>query len=362
MKRFSCWLAVVMLLIPVGLTAADAPQRTLKICVAQNASPQIQQAAARVLSAVQTQPLLRAMASSSGSAPRSLSDTAQLASRPEADRAYSHLVIIGLADDPLVKAAWQREARLLAKGGWYAFGYGNVSGDLGWVESDRNPFLHAAAVAKTPFETQVVTLTGSTPTGVALAVKAFLEGNLVNGLVAAPGWTRGERTLLDRDPLQLTAAPLVVPAAAGEYSLVGWTQPNEEEYRGVEDDAGVAPRLLARFKYFKAGNWDYAGSKFARTAYMAGLHRRSYGNTLWAAQFSDEGEAGKAAGRIAAAAKLQAGQAGVWKGSAAAHSDDKDEPASPLTLWTGGRWVFMSTLPAAATDGLRRSLDHTSNL
>lgn len=358
MKRLFCWIAFFSLVTTVFLKAADAPRRTLKICVAPDAAPQIRHAAGRVLSAVPSHSLLRAMAS--GGAPRSVSDTTQLVSGPVADRAYSHLVIMGLVDDPLIKAAWQREARLLPDGGWYAFGYGNLSGDLGWVESDRNPFLHGAAIAKTPFETHVIILSGTTPDGVALAVDAFLDGGLVNGLVAAPGWKRGERTLLDRDPLPLpVAAPLKVPAAAGGFSLVGWTQPNEEEYRGVEDDAGIAPRTIARFKYFKPGEWDYAGSKFARTAYQAGLHRRSYGNTLWAAQFSDEGEAVRSAGLIAAAAKLQAKPGGVWTGTAAPHSDDKDEPAGPLTLWAGGHWIFMSTLPPAATDALRGSLEHT---
>lgn len=341
-------------LLAVGWSAQAAPVRQLKIAVSDHAPEEIQAAAKRILAAVPAHPLLREMAIEY--APRYLLDTAQLAADPATSRAYSHLVIIGLPDDPLVAAAWQREARPSSQpGGWYAFGYGELSGDIGWVESDRNPFLHSAAIDAAPFETHVITLSGSTPRGVALAVDAFLQGGLINGLVAAPGWQRNARTLLDHDPLAPAAAPpFEAPATLGSHRLVGWIQPNEEEYRGVEEDTGRPPLEIVRFKYYTNGDWDHAGAKFARTSYLLGLHRRAYGNTLWVARFASPAEAEAAAGRMAGAARLRpSGATQVWRGTASPHSDDPSEPAVALELWSTGDRVYMSTLPLEPTRKLR---------
>ena len=94
----------------------------------------------------------------------------------------------------------------------------------------------------------------------------------------------------------------------------------------------------------------------SRAAKQAGLHRRAYGNTLWAARFASAGEAGKAAPRIAAAAKLaQHGE--LWTGAeppyaTGTYPGERRSPG-PLVLWQRGAWLLMSTLPEEETRLLR---------
>lgn len=333
---------------------ADTPARTLKICVAADAPAVVRQAAQSVLDAVHSDPLLQVMA---GDAPPSaLTDTTALEAAKPGARAYSHLVLVGLPTDPIIHEVWQREAKVEG-GGFYIFGFGHLRGDIGYIESDRNPYLHGAAIKVAPFETETVVLTGSTPVGVALAVSAFLKNGLINGVVAAPGWRRASATVLDHDPLPPDfALPAWLPAQAGGATRIGVTQASEEEYRGVLADAGVEPQVIWRVKYFHAGDWDGAGAAQAFTDYMAGLHRRAYGSTLWCARFGSGSEAAQAAPKIAAAAKL-ARRGDRWTGSQPAYgfaaATAENPSPGPLTLWQQGAWLLLSTLPDADTEALR---------
>lgn len=335
---------------------AGKPVRGLKIAVAPDAPEAVRRAAQRVLEAANapTAPkLLRVM--DGGDAPRELSDSVQLLAADGKARAYNHLILVGLPDDPLIAAAWQRESRV-EDGGLYIFGWGHLRGDIGEIESDRNPFLHSAAIPTAPFETEVVTLTGSSPAGVVLAVEAFLKQGLINGTVAAPGWTRPRKTILDRDPPAPDfALPAWLPARAGEAGLVGVSAGGEDEYRGVAADTGSTPLEIWRAKYYASGAWDGAGALRAFDAYSCGLHRRAYGNTLWMARFASAQEAAQAAPRIAGAAKLtQSGAA--WAGAQPPYADGKyagDRPSSgPLRLWQRDAWLLMSTLSSTETDDL----------
>jgi len=325
---------------PEGPPAASALRRSLKVCAAPDAPPAVRQAARAVLKAVADHPLLHLMAD--GKPPQSLTDS----------------TLIGLPTDPLITAAWQREARV-EEGGFYIFGFGHLHGTIGYVESDRNPFLHGAAIKSAPFETQVVTLTGSTPEGVALVVDAFLKQGLVNGLIAAPGWKRPDRTLLDRDPLPVDfAAPAWLPGQVGASKRIGITQASEDEYRGALEDTGVVPAEIWRAKYHRPGTWDGGGAARAFDHYAAGLHRRAYGATLWAARFSSAKQAGQAAPKIAAAAKLRM-LGDVWSGEQPPYANgtypgEKRSPG-PITLWRRDAWLLMSTLPEAETKAMRQA-------
>jgi hypothetical protein len=334
---------------------SPAPQRTLKVCVAPDAPPPVRQAAGATLKATD-HPLLRVLAE--GRPPTALTDSRALAAVRPQERAFSHLILVGLPGDPLITAAWQREART-EDGGLYVFGFGHLRGTLGYVESDRNPFLHGAAIKAAPFETQVITLTGSTPEGVALAVDAFLRQGLVNGVVAGTGWTRPHTTLLDHDPLPAGfTAPAWLPRRAGTSPRLGVTQAGEDEYRGVLEDAGVAPAEIWRVKYYLPGCWDGGGAARAFDHYMAGLHRRAYGNTLWAARFASAAAAAHAAPRIAAAARLGK-QGDLWTGAQPPYADGKylgeRRSPGPLSLWRRGEWLLMSTLPDAETRALHQA-------
>lgn len=331
---------------------ANPLQRGLKICVAASAPASIHHLAESVLAAVKTNPLLTVMAS--GNAPAALTDTRTLLTGPVAARAYGHLVLIGLPDDPLILAAWQREARVEV-GGFYVFGFGHLRGDIGYIESDRNPFMHGAAIKVAPYETEVVTLTGTDEQGVALATGAFLQQGLVNGLVAAPGWTRPQPSLLQRDPLAPNfTSPDWLPQRIGEAVRIGVTPASEDEYRGVLADVGVEPQAIWRAKYFPPGAWDGAGAARAFDNYSAGLHRRAYGNTLWCAQFGSAAAAAQAAPKIAAAANLRR-VGDVWTGAQPPYGPEKAS-AGDLALWQQNDWVLMSTLPARTTTTLRQIL------
>ncbi len=328
------------------VNGAHAAERTLKIVVDSSAPAEVRQAAHEILANVKRSAVLRAMVGE-GTAPVEVSDSKALAAGPFEERAYSHLVVVGMPDDPMVKQVWQHEAAL-RDGGLYVFGFGHLLGEIGYIESDRNPFLHASNIKQTPFEAAVVTVTGITPASVRLAAKFFTEKGLVNGVVAGSGWRRGEGALLERSPLQWNSPIPVVPAVAGKWTRLAVTQAAEEEYRGVLADAGIAPEEIWRVKYHQPGVWDGAGAKKAFDHYSAGLHRRAYGNTLWMARFPSEKDASSAAPKIAMAAGLSTSGSG-WQGKQPPFGPQRESPGN-LALWQKGAWVLMSTLPVEATD------------
>jgi hypothetical protein len=329
-------------------TPAPPPDRSLIVAVAVTAPPEIQQAAASVLAAMATQPLLVAMAA--GHPPTGLSDSVALAAAAPAARAYSHIIVIGLPTDPLIEAGWQREAKV-SDGDFYIFGFGHFKGDIGYIESDRNPFLHSRKIPTAPYETEMVTITGSTPDGVALAAQAFVAKALVNGVVAKPGWQRVAPNLLQHDPLDPAfTLPEWAPAKLGDWTKVGVTQSSEDEYRGVEQDTGVSPQEIWRIKYYKDGVWDKPGAAAAFDNYSNGLHRRAYGDTLWLARFGSADEAAAAASKIAREAKLPGRQAPYLGKQPPYGSPNADDVPGSLSLWQRGDWLLMSTLPEGVAE------------
>jgi len=353
MNRLTVSLAVVLsVVLATGLfaarkaegdSAANGPERGLKIVVASDAAPAVREAAQEIAAAANTSPLLQVL--SNGKQPQTVSSEELAKARPE-DRAFTHLILVGLPDDPIIQQTWLRDARAITVDGatgLYVFGFGNLLGDLGYIESDRNPFLHGAAIRQAPYETEFVTISGSTPAGVKLAADAFLKQGLINGVVSSD-WKRGQTTLLDRDPLPPgTGAGDVLPAQVGNWKLIGITQASEDEYRGVLADTGVEPQVIWRGKYYSPGAWDGAGQAHALQDFSAGLHRRAYGNSVWAAQFASESVASDAAAKIAAAAHLKK-QGSEWTGKQGPLSSEKDS-AGPLKLQQHGAWLLMSTVP-----------------
>ncbi len=326
--------------------AALAPEaslagRGLRICVSSKADAGVRNAAESLVGASARHPLMSIMAD--GNAPV-MQVSEEMLAGPPTELAYHHLIIVGTVDDPLVRTVWQREARV-DPGSMYVFGFGWLRGEIGYIESNRNPFLHGAAIASAPYETEIVTITGNSTAGVEMALRAFAEKQLVNGVVAAKGWTRLRPGLLDRDPLPPEfVLPSITPKEIGGMNLVAFTQAGEDEYRGVMEDTALMPVEICRAKYFSRGLWDGAGALTAIYAYQAGLHRRAYGNTLWMARFADASQAGAAAAKIAAAAKLT-GSANAWQGPEAAYATGSypGERAVPgqLTLQRQGAWVTM---------------------
>lgn len=337
-------LLAVIGVLPAHSETAPVPPRPLRICVAADAPPLVQQSAQQILAAVSSSPLLSIL-SAQGAA---LADSAQVAADKDPNaRAYAHLILIGLPTDPMIRLAWQREARIEEQG-IYIYDFGHFTGNVGYIESDRNPFLHSPTVKIAPYEAETITITGTTPEGVAAAARAFLEKGLINGVVNGGAWQRPRSTLLDRDPLPGDfTLPAFVPAKAGEAIQIAVTQGGESECRGVLQDAEVEPKEIWRFKYYLPGAWDGAGSDNSIPDYLAGLHRRAFGNTLWAARFANAAEAGEALPKVGRAAHLQL-QGDAWIGKLptpqAPPPQTPPAPVPPLVLWQHQEWLLMSTL------------------
>lgn len=326
--------------LPPLLYAAAPPTRGLRVTFDENAPAAIRNAAHSIAEA-HNHPLISVL-TDRGSG-KALSSR-QLLSEAVTERAYNHLILVGLLDDPLIVQAWQREARKTAAG-FYVFGFGTLSGEIGYVESDRNPFLHSPEIDTAPYETETITITGSTADGVLLAVDAFLKQSLINGVVAAHGWSRPATSLLDRDPLTSDfEIPALAPAEVNGHRLIGLTQAGEDEYRGVLADSGLMPASIWRAKYFKEGVWDKATLAATYDAYSYGLHRRAYGSTRWIATFASEKDASAAAPKIAAAAHLPR-KGNRWIGKQPYYGwQNDDETPGPLTLEQHGAVVLMSTV------------------
>jgi hypothetical protein len=313
----------------------DVSSRSLVIAVSKDAPAEIQAAAKAIASAVKDQPLLKVMA---GDHEPRIVDTATLLSGPIEDRAFNHVVVVGLPDDSLVAAVWQREAKI-EPGGMFIFGFGHLKGDIGYIESDRNPFMHSEKIARAPYETEMVTITGTTPAAVAVAANAFLQRDVVNGVIAGMGvWSRPVTSLLDRDPMPPGVALPAIPPQLGGGPFVAVTQAGGDEYGNVLAEAGTEPSAIWRFKYAVKGAWDTPGSDAAIADYLAGLHRRAYADMLWVGTFASPEQAAAAAAKIAVATGLARDSNGKWKGNAAAGTGE------PISLWVEGSSVYMSDL------------------
>jgi hypothetical protein len=269
------------------------------------------QAASRVLAAVPQQPLLTVFAA--GGKPTQLLDTAALLAGPANDRALTNLVVIGLADDPLVKACSQQEARFDKDGVVYVFGFGYFQGDVGIIESERNPFLYSSTTTKAPYVAHVLVLTGTTPAGVGLAVEAFLRDGIVNGVVVNAGFTRPKRSLIEAPPwTPKWRLPAGIVAPGGSWKQVGVSLIGGTELSGVLEESGELPASGVRVKYWRPGTWSGAGNKMAIRDFQTGLHRRGAGNGVAIFEFPSPAQAAKAGPAIAGAAKLDPKGTGRW--------------------------------------------------
>jgi hypothetical protein len=308
-------LVICMLWAVVDRCAAQAAEqfrvddRELRICVADDLSAEVKTAASELLSRWQEHPLLSAMAQ--GKSPGALRSTRQILQADVNERAMNHLVIVAPPSDALATMVWQREARVTPDG-LYAFGFGYFVGDVGYIESDRNPFLHGAAVKRAPYETEVVLITGTSQSGILAAIRAFLDRNIVNAVVMTPTTRRGQVALLQRDGLGQDVPPSWLPSSHGQWRLIGITDPGEDEYRGVLEDTGNLPKRIWRAKYYRPGAWDKPGAENAIEMYLNGLHRRAYGNTLWLAEFESAEAASKSLPTIAQKANKKVFQRGNW--------------------------------------------------
>ena len=343
MNPFSIPAVLALSFSVAGVAAAAEPQRSLLIACAADAPAAVVAAAGRLQAAAATSPLLIAFAE--GRAVPPVADSRALATGKREALAYRHVVVVGLPDDPLVAQAWQHEARVV-DGGLEAFGFGVLHGAIGWSESGANPWLHSPAVGRPPYECETVVVSGTTPDAVALAADALLRHGLVNGAVAAAGWTRPETTLLDQAPALPDAAPPAwLAAESGGWTRIAVTWCAADVARGISSDAGAEPDAVWLAKYHRAGVWDGAGAESTFVNFAGGLHRRAFLNALLLAHFPDAGAAARAVGKVAQSAKLKSGKDGILRGSLRGYQD-ANAPSGSLACWARGEWLVMSSLPA----------------
>lgn len=301
--------------------AANTPREIL-ICSSSTASPGIQKLVDDFNAQAGKVPVLAALVSGHEATGMSRAVSEDMVVPKAYNKAaHNHLVVIGLrSQDPLLDKTWGYIAGLdEAKKSFYSSGFGYMTGDIGYVESDRNPFLHSRKIKSAPEDTVLITITGTSEAGVAAAIHAF-EGGLLNGFVPAGPLTRSRTTLLDRDP-SLEPAPARLPAQVRidgvAAALVGWTQPSEEEYRNALEAGGVEPIKMWRYKYLLPGLLE----KEPIERWLGGLNRSAYGNAIDILQFNSADEASSAA---QAMSKLS--QKGVTSSA----------PFEPITLSGGG--------------------------
>jgi hypothetical protein len=284
MKNYRTILTVLIIVLFFE-TFSIAQERLILLAVSEKADPAIKKAAASLIDC----PVFTALAACGGASDTQPVTTDSETLLPDSAfqrAAYNNLVIIGLPDqDALLRKCWGHQIGLRS-GELEVLGYGKWKGDFGTVECDRNPFLYSHRVKDHPYSTNIVKISGTSIAGVVQAVEAFRTG-LLNGIVPAGQGQLIETSILDRKPDFVTPPPF--PNELGEFHRIGWTQPNEIEYRAYIDLAGYQPEKLWRIKYVKPKVFDNVSAE----SWVHGLHRLSYGNAVTVAFFASADEAKK---------------------------------------------------------------------
>jgi len=190
-------------------------------------------------------------------------------------------------------------------------------------------------------------VTGTTTAGVTAAVDAFLQYQLVAGVIGLPGWKRSSESLLDCDPLPLSGGPTwVPPERMASWERLAVVPGSADEYQGVFADCGARPVAIWRWKYHQPGAWDEPGMFHAIRQYLNGLHRRAYGSTWWTAKFSSEAIAEKALPLLAKATGMGPKQS-WYEGQVREVPMGKfgPEPGYDLTMWRNGSSLHLCNLP-----------------
>lgn len=350
------WLLLPALFLGLGLAAADKaplPRRTILVCASQNADPEVAKLADGLAAEAKTVPTLQALLQSHAATEVLRKSSEEVMANYDL-AAYNHLVVVGLAgNDPLMKKVSEFYITLDEKErSAYALGWGHLQGDLGYLEADRNPFLHNRRIREAPFEAELVKVTGNSLAGVQAAAKQFRAG-MFNGLVPAGPWKRPKTTILDLAPLVDPPAlklPETLPAAppfAGA-TLAGWSQVPANEYRAYLDLGQAEPKRVWRAKYLVAGALDQA----AIVGWNRGLHRMAFDNAVTIAEFATGQESLAAAQAIIKADKAWQpvpALAGSPAWEAEMPSDECLKPTmGRLFLLSRGRLLLIASLPKPA--------------
>ena len=344
MKSISWMLSLVSMVILLGIrspvTAAEST-RTILIGVAKDAPAALQRAAADMARDADKIPLFAALSATQKAGAATVVDSASFENTKSYDRsAYNHLVVIGVAgSDPMLVRVqgFQTRIDIKDKTMWME-GFGKLRGDLGLIETERNPYLHSQRIDRADFDTCLIKLTGTSEAGVLLAIKDFRAG-MLNGISAGKKPERPLKTILDLDPLE--DAPPDTPAVLNKWHKAGWMQCAANEYRAFLDAAGAEPSRLWRIKYLPPAAMDGMGAK----NWLAGPYRLAFGNAVVLAEFSDPAMAKKVAEALGKGQKNQPlGKSEGWMTGVATDEALKGDDAAPVLVAACGRLVVLSTL------------------
>lgn len=204
---------------------------------------------------------------------------------------YHHLVLVGTRDSNSVVAKCWSHFAAYPDAPWrgkpapadtfFVFGFGDFHGeDVGYVECDQNPYWREVISLKLPDPgfRLLVKLTGSGPSGVLAAGRAFLDRRLLGGVVAgAHGWESSEdiwsispEEALSEPPLWLTKAGAQAGGHRIEY--IGWQMTDSTIYAGLRE-LGIQPIRVHRAKYV---------TEKGLSNFDAAFHRRASANELMA--------------------------------------------------------------------------------
>jgi hypothetical protein len=359
-------LIISPLLMAWGLTvAAFAAERDVLICSGSNLSPDLRKAVADFTVSVAQAPLLQALKAAGEYGVVKAQDSAALLNPKQYDlAAHNHLIVIGLPSrDELLQKVWGFTVSVdEAQKSLYSQGWGYLQGDIGWIECDRNPFLHSQKIQAAPVGTILVKLSGTSEAGLLAALKAFQQG-LLGGFVPVGKLTRPQTTILDRDPdpAPLTVKiPSTVTLGGGKTAtLAGWYDVPENEYRAIEEAAGdLPPRKIRRYKWLAPGFLE----EKSIVRWLAGPHRMAFGNALNVIEFASAKDAAAAAEKMAARDKYEPlpGQPAAWSTPIGNWQNNKDEVIEEaywhVTLTVRGNRVILATLPADVTLAIARQL------
>jgi len=326
------------------------PQHQILICVSDHASDAVRTLAQQIADHPDDYPVLNAISKTTGANPARLESSESLL-KDKLLSPYNHLIVIGLpGSDDLIDKVWDHYVTIdPAAKTLYAQGWGYLAGDLGYIESDRNPFLHSQNIKSAPFETVVVKISGTSEAGLRAAVTAFSHG-LLNGIVPAGHWTRPESTILDLDPY-VDPCPLLLPQDTAP--IAGWTQVPANEYRAYADLGPAEPTHVWRIKYLPADAFD----KVAIVGWLNSLQRMAWGNAVTVAQFESPDIAAKTAaaiGRSRGFKHMGDRNSVTWTADQPAAplkpGDPRDDetlpnPPGTITVTALGNYVILSSLP-----------------
>jgi hypothetical protein len=340
--------------------------RQILICTSSQASPALQKSIADFAAQAGKVPLLKALIDGQEATGFESQTSDELMDKKAYDRAaHNHLVVVGLlSQDPVLAKTSGFDATIdETKKTVYSEGWGYLQGDIGWVESDRNPFLHSRRIKSAPEDTILVRITGTSEAGVVAALQAF-EGGMLNGFVVAGPLGRPKTTLLDLDPLA-TPGPGTLPTQVkigdGMAALIGWNQIPEQEYRAVLESTGVEPKKMWRYKYLVPGIME----KEPIIRWLGGVNHMAFGNAIDVIECASTDDATAAAEKLSAMSNKDpnfkdrdssfksislAGSGPAWEAPQIA--DEVMRNDWNIIVTSSGPYLFLSTLPEDGTSAV----------